>query len=274
MRTVSPDPKQSSNRMKYLICLLVIVLLDGCTQNNPPTAPDAQSWFYLDFTGYGETMGPGYLKVFSDSSWEEYYGIDTVNGTGYVSILSSDSSLMFYTQTTGQYSGYRIPGQDPVIFDAPLPFLPTRWPSNTTFARTATFTLMGLSVAVTDFYTLVDTGGLVTPVGTFSPVPHFEDDTYLEASDGETGYASQDLWTARGPGVVLTAQQGQPAAYFIRGYVNGKAWGSALPSWNAVAGGRSPDVGLRGLLRILRTGSSGLYAGRTSTFLPKPKPNP
>ncbi len=257
--------------MKYFFCLLLPVIVSSCTRNDVPTGPDNQSWFYLDFTGYGESLVPGYLKVYSDSSWEQYGGIDTVNGTAFVTVLSSDSSMTFYTQPTGQYAGYQLPGQDPIIFDSPLPFLPARWPSDTTFARTATFTLMGYYVAVTDFYTLVDTAGVLTPVGSFSPVPHFEDVTYLEASDGETGYASQDLWTARGPGVVVTEQQGNPAVYFLHGFVNGKTWGGPAPPRTVAAErGISPAAQLSGLLRTWKPGIRGVFAGRRSPVLPKP----
>lgn len=236
--------------MKYLVCLFLLVIMVACNKDQAPTAPATSPWFYLDFTGYGEALQPGYLKVYSDSSWEEYGGIDTVNGTAYVSALTSDSALSYYTLATGQYAGYKLMGQDPIIFDAPLPFLPTHWPSDTTFARTATFTLSGYSVSITDFYTLIDTAGIVTPVGNFSPAPHFQDVTYVAVSDGSTGYASQDIWTARGPGVVVTVQQGQSAVYFIRGYVNGQTWGSASLAQKTVPqGGLSRQGGLRGLFR-------------------------
>jgi hypothetical protein len=236
--------------MKYLVCLFPLVIMVACNKDQAPTAPAASPWFYLDFTGYGEALQPGFLKVYSDSSWEEYGGIDTVNGTAYVSTLTSDSSLSYYTLTTGQYAGYKLTGQGPIIFDAPLPFLPMHWPSDTTFARTATFTFSGLSVSITDFYTLIDTAGIGTPVGNFSPAPHFQDVTYVALSDGSTGYASQDIWTARGPGVVVTVQQGQSAVYFIRGYVNGQSWGSASLAQKILPqGGLSHHVGLRGLFR-------------------------
>lgn len=255
--------------IKHCFCLFLAVLLNACTQNNP-TGPAPQAWFYLDFTGYGEKIEPGYVKVYSDSSWEEYGGIDTVNGTAYLSILSSDSSLAFYTQSSGQYAGYKLLNQDPIIFDSPLPFLPTRWPSDTSFARTATFTLQGYFVKVTDLYTLVDTAGIATPVGNFSPSPHFEDDTYVSASDGESGYASRDIWTARGPGVIVTAQSGLSAVYLVRGYVNGINWGSPASARNfAARGGDSRELGLTEVLRRWKSGVRGAFAGGRSLFLPK-----
>jgi len=60
---------------------------DCCNKDQPPTGPTTPTLFYLDLTGYGETLQPGYLKIYSDSSWEKYGGIDTVNGTAYVSTV-------------------------------------------------------------------------------------------------------------------------------------------------------------------------------------------
>jgi len=257
--------------MKYLVYLFPLALLIACNKDQPPTGPTTPTWFYLDLTGYGETLQPGYLKIYSDSSWEKYGGIDTVNGTAYVSTVASDSTLSYYTLATGQYAGYKLTGLDPILFDVPVPFLPTHWPSDSTFARTATFTVAGYSVSVTDLYTLIDTAVIVTPLGSFSPAPHFHNVTYAVASDGATGYASQDIWTARGPGVIVTMQQGQSAVYFVRGYVNGKSWeGTTSAQKTAPQGGLSHRGGLRGLLRFSEPGVSWGPVRNKSIFLPKP----
>lgn len=257
--------------IKYLVCLLPLVLVLACTKGETPTGPTTPAWFYFDFTGYGETLEPNYIKIYSDSSWEKYRGIDTVKGTGYISAIASDSTLYYYTVATGQYAGYKLRDQDPIIFDAPSPFLPTRWPSDTTFARTATFTLMGYSVAITDFYTLIDTTGIVTPLGKFSPAPHFLHMTYIKVSDGEAYYGSQELWAARGPGVIITEQQGQPAVYFIRGFVNGKTWDSSTPVQKpALRGAFSSAVGLRGLLRSSTSALSSALVRSKAPLLPTP----
>jgi hypothetical protein len=215
--------------MKYLFCCLPVLLSLACNKASTPTGPDTGPWYYFDLTGYGETLGPGYLKVFSDSTWQKYAGIDTLLGTGYVTVLSNDSSLSLYTTATFQYAGYQLNGQVPIIFDNPLPPLPTRWPSDTTYGRTATFTYNGYFIEITDYYTLVDTDSVATPVGNFSPAVHIFDETYLSASNGGTGYGAQDLWLARGPGEIVSVQQGQPAVFFVYGYVNGKAWGGNAP---------------------------------------------
>jgi len=215
--------------MKYLICCLPVFFLLACNQAATPTGPATGPWYYFDFTGFGETLGPGYLKVFSDSSWEKYAGIDTLQGTAYVSVLSSDSTISLYTPGTLEYAGYQLLNQAPIIFDNPLPPLPTHWPSDTSYGETATFTYMGYSVGITDYYTLVDTDSVATPVGNFSPAAHIFDQTYLIASNGGTGYYTQDLWLARGPGEVVSEQQGQSAVFFVYGYVNGKTWGGAAP---------------------------------------------
>jgi hypothetical protein len=221
--------------MKNLVCfllvflLLPVFLLLACNKALTPTGPDTGPWYYFDLTGYGETLGPGYFKVFSDSTWQKYAGIDTLMGTAYVSVISSDSTLSLYTTATFQYAGYQLSGQVPIIFDNPLPPLPAHWASDTAYGRTATFTYNGYFVEITDYYSLVDTDSVATPVGNFSPAAHMLDETYLSASNGGTGYGAQDIWLARGPGEIVSVQQGQPAVFFVYGYVNGRSWGGNAP---------------------------------------------
>jgi len=256
--------------MKYFVCLLLLVLAAACTTGentvgiiNPPS-------FKFDFTGYGERLEPAYVKIFSDSSWEEYGGVDTVKGTGYLSTLTNDSSRYYYTLATRQYAGYRIAGQAPVIFDVPLPLLPAHWSSDTSFSRTATFTAAGYSVSITDAYTLLDTAAVVTPLGNFSPAPHFLDETYVTVSDGEAFYGSQEFWAARGPGVIITAQSGQSAVYFIRGDVNGIAWGSSTTVQRYSQGDITQAVGVRGLFLVSRSDLLRAIARRKGLILQQP----
>jgi len=233
--------------MKYVVCLLPLLLVPACTSGDIPVGIINPPFFYFDFTGYGEKLEPGYIKVYSDSSWDKYLGIDTVNGTAYVSTIASDSTLNYFTVSTGQYAGYRVAGQDPVIFDAPYPFLPARWPSDSTIGRSVRFTSMGSTVTVTELYTLQDTAAVATPVGTFSPTPHFLQETYVTLSGGQTLYGSQDLWAARGPGLIITLQQGGTPVYFVRGFVNGRSWdGTASVQKSARRGALAPQVGLKG----------------------------
>ncbi len=220
--------------MKHFFCCLPVLVLLACNQAATPTGPANGSWYYFDFTGYGEALEPGYLKVFSDSTWQKYAGIDTLMGTAYVTVLSSDSSLSLYTTGTFEYAGYQLSGQAPIIFDSPLPPLPTHWPSDTTYGRTATFTYNGYFVEITDYYSIVDTDSVATPVGNFFPAVHIFDETYLIATNGGTGYGAQDIWLARGPGEIVYAQEGQSAVFFVYGYVNGKAWGGYAPAQRVV----------------------------------------
>ena len=232
--------------MKYVVCLLPLLLIPACGSNDIPVGIINPPFFYFDFTGYGEKLEPGYVKVYSDSSWDRYLGIDTVNGAAFIATLASDSSLNYFTVTAGQYAGYRVPGQDPVIFNAPYPFLPTRWPSDSTIGRSVSFTAMGSTVTITELYTLEDTAAVATPVGTFSPTPHFLLETYVTITNGQTLYGAQDLWTARGPGLVISLQQGGTPVYFIRGFVNGKAWdGSASVQTSARPGALAPRAGVQ-----------------------------
>jgi hypothetical protein len=56
--------------MKYLFCCLPVLLSLACNKASTPTGPDTGPWYYFDLTGYGETLGPGYLKVHGKSTRE------------------------------------------------------------------------------------------------------------------------------------------------------------------------------------------------------------
>lgn len=257
--------------MKYIFCCLPLLLLLACNNASGPTGPDNGPWYYFDFTGYGEDLSPGYFKVYSDSTWQKYAGIDTVLGTAYVAVLADDSTLSLYSTGANLYAGYQLNGQAPIIFDSPLPPLPTRWPSDTTYGRVATFTYNGIFVQITDYYTLVDTDSVATPVGNFSPAAHILDQTYLITSNGGSGYDAQDIWLGRGPGEIVYAGQGQAAVFFMYGYVNGTAWGGygqgqvAVIRQNLTAVSRSSRVPA-GSNRTL-TGSNQIHAGSNSALL-------
>jgi hypothetical protein len=257
--------------MKYVVCLLPLLFVTACNKADIPIGFISGPPFKFAFTGFGETLEPGYLKVFSDSSREQYRGIDSVNGTLYLSTIAGDSTLIYYTFVAHQYAGYKLAGQDPIIFDAPLPSLPARWSSDTAVARTATFTVGGNAVSITDTYTLLDTAAVVTPLGSFSPAPHFLDQTSVSVSNGGSFSGSQEFWLARGPGEIITIQAGQSPVYFIYGFVNGVTWGGTTAVQKSPPGsGVTPEVGLRGLPRLLKSILPMTIVQRKALFAPSP----
>jgi len=224
--------------MKQSISLLLLLVLWGCTKDgtltgpsapaeNPTVPPPTQTWYYVDFAGYGEALEPNYMKVYSDGSWERYGGIDNVNGMAYLVIVASDTTRYYYTMSTHQYAGFRQPNGDLVMFATPRAILPTRWRSDTTVMLASTFTFMGYSVSVTTSYKLIDTECVVNSLGSFSPVAHFGVWVHMDASSGNASSTYQEIWLARGPGGIEFKRQDHDPVYFVKGYVNGRTWGPA-----------------------------------------------
>jgi hypothetical protein len=222
--------------MKQFVSALLLLGFLGCTKDGTPTGPSgpthtpvdpppAATWFYVDLTGYREDLGPGYAKVYSDSSWEKYGGIETVKGTAYLAILVSDSARYYYTMTTCQYAGHKLKGEDPIIFDEPNALLPASWRSDTTVTVTTKFAYMNNVVVMKTSYQLVDTVGIATPLGSFSPVLHFYVRVDITTSSGVAPSKYQDIWLARGPAGIKIQLQGRAPVYFDHGYVNGRSWG-------------------------------------------------
>jgi hypothetical protein len=224
--------------MKQSPLFFLLLVLFGCTKDGtltgpsaptetPIVPPPAQTWYYVDFTGYGELLEPNYLKAYSDGSWEKYGGIDSVNGTAYLVLAASDSTRHYYTTTTHQYAGFRQPKGGLIMFTAPRAFLPTRWRSDTTVVLASSFIYLGYSVLLTTTYTLVDTQRVVTSLGSFSPVAHFGVRIDMQASSGDASSTYQEIWLARGPGGIEFKDQGRGPVFFVHGYVNGRSWGNA-----------------------------------------------
>jgi hypothetical protein len=248
--------------MKYIAAVVIVFAFTGCSEEGPPTGPVGTTEtridppplapYYMDFSGYGESVEPGFIKVYSDGAWDKYAGVQIVKDRTYKTIVCADSSTHYYMEATGQYAGFREKGKNVVLFDVPMGTLPTRWRSDTTVTLSATFTQSGARVALVTSYVLADTGSLTTPVGAFSAVAHFRIHVSISSSVGGGYSISRESWVARGPGGVVMRQAEGASIYFVRGSVNGRSWGS--PSGAQGPAGESAlsaPVVARGLLRTV-----------------------
>ena len=226
--------------MRHFILFCAVTVLCGCSNDEGPVEPRTASTEYttpkdpgppataysFDFTGYGETLEPGYSKTFSDGSWNKYVGMETVGGKTYKVVDADNGSRYYYTLTSGQYAGYRPPNDATVMFDAPEAQLPAGWNLKATVVSSVSFTYQGYSVSAKKSYTLIDTLRTVTVLGSFSPVAHFMLRLDLTASSGDASTTLEDVWVARGPGGIKFQIAGKTAAEFSYGYVNGTSWGT------------------------------------------------
>ena len=226
--------------MKNIIPLCVVVAMFGCANDDGPVGPTgpgtsdgtphetnpAPGAYSFDFTGYAETLEPGYVKTYSDGSWNRYAGKEVVNGTTYLAVDADNGARYYYTLVGGRYAGCRPPGESAVIFDAPQPMLPAGWNLYSTIVLSVNFSYGGYSVSAKTSYRLIDTAQAVTVLGSFAPVAHFTVQVDMTSSSGDASTTIEDLWVARGPGEIRFRYQGTNTAEFVYGYVNGRSWGT------------------------------------------------
>ncbi len=215
-------------RIVVLSLFLFSAMFYACNQPGPTQAVLSGS---ISLVGYGESIDSSYFKVWSDSSWEAFYGDTTINGVTYTTLLDAYGNKYFYDSLG--YAGFDVPqlfGDTTIVFGSPLPSLPDTVTAGLTYGLQTTFTVQGTSFLLTDEETLFDTSAITTPFGTFNGCPGIQSSNYI--STGGTLYASSDenYWLAQGPSDI--EQDLLDVGYSILmeyGVVNGKGWGVTYP---------------------------------------------
>ncbi len=226
-------------QIAIIYIFLFSVIFCACNQPTGNNGPSFTGKLVLD--GYGETVDSTYHKVWSDSSWEEFYQDTTINGVTYITILDAYGTEYLYDSLG--YSGLQLYGYDAFMFDAPLPSLPDTVVGGQTYALLTTFTYQGTKFNFIDDETLVDTSTITVPFGTFASCPGIQSNNAI-VSGGQAYFSSNTVyWLARGPSEI--AQDLSDLGYsifMVYGVVNGKGWGVSFGKVNA--GGVPPSVGL------------------------------
>ncbi|HUI29424.1 MAG TPA: hypothetical protein VLX91_04335 [Candidatus Acidoferrales bacterium] len=224
--------------MKLLIiacsfCASVIVC--SCIRTGSgTTGPKIPQTIALD--GYGEELDSTYYKVWSDSSWEEFYQDTTINGVTYTVLLDAYGEESLYD--SAGYSGFILPqtifGDTVIIFDAPLPSLPDTMVSGQTYVLKTTFSFQGVSFVLEDDESFQGaTASINLPFGTFTNCPDLVS-TQSITGGGET-VAGGDLeyWLAKGPSDIqqnINLNNGYTYTIeMVYGVVNGQGWGVKYP---------------------------------------------
>jgi len=214
-------------KRNFAICLIVVSATFCACNNQPvPTQPTFSGMVTLD--GFGEAVDTSYYKVWSDSSWQEFYKDTTINSTTYGAILDAYGNEYFY-DSSGLYAGFELPqiyGENAIIFDSPLPSIPDTMIGGETYALQTTFSFQSTSYGLVDDETLIDTSTIAVPFGTFAGCPGIESNTAI--TSGGAAFAGSDIiyWLAKGPSDI--EQQLLDFGYSIfmtYGVVNGKGWG-------------------------------------------------
>jgi len=238
--------------MKFLSGLSLIVstiMFYSCSTNPSPTAPPSQvNSVPLSLDGYGENLDSTYYKVWSDSSWEEFYADTTINGTVYAVIMDNTGFENIYGPNG--YSGFGQYGGSVVMFDSALGSLPDTMIGGQTYSAQTTFYSQGASYLFTDQETILDTTTVATPFGTFT-------DCIVRQSLAALNGVVQSVtvyWLAKGPSDIARQYYNGYTILMAYGVVNGQGWGTtlseespgALARQHSFAFGKQNSAGLPG----------------------------
>ncbi len=216
--------------MRPVLCavfLCLSVLLEACNSTPAPTEPTAPTIplgpaVPLSVVGYGVSLDSSYFKVWSDSSWDQFYGDTIINGTQYTITLDDAGNENLYGPDG--YSGFGTYGADIVLFDSVLASLPDTMVGRTPYLMQTTFTYQGAHYVLMDQETLVDTTTVSLPFGTFTDCRVLQS---IGTINGVLQYAT-DSWLAKGPSDIAREYITVYGAYRIQmayGSVNGQSWG-------------------------------------------------
>ena len=212
--------------MKRISLVVLALVLSSCANPvAPPRPPDG-----LNLSGYGITLGPGYIKVWSDSSWSKFNGMDTVHGVVYYTEMTSDSAVYYYTPsnydpTTLLYAGFIPAGGSLIMFDVPLAAFPDTMQLGKVYTSKTTFFYQGYDFTMTLNQSALDTMALSVPVGTFQHCVRMYGESIITAG-GQTQTERYGSWLARGPAAIKEVLNSGATIVMVRGSVNGQIWSS------------------------------------------------
>ncbi len=217
--------------MLVLLAVSAAVLLSSCSQP-PPTAPRSpsppshtQSPSSFAFTGYGEVLDSTYYKVWSDSSWEEFYMDTTINGTEYRVLLDNTGYEYFYGPNG--YDGIWPYGGSLILFDSTLASLPDTMVEGKSYTIKTTFSTQGIGYTLTDQVVLLDTGSVMVSFGTFYDCLHLQSTTAVSGG-GQSQTQTTQYWYAKGPSDIKRIYESTGATVLMAyGVVNGVGWGTS-----------------------------------------------
>ncbi len=201
------------------------IFLSSCSQNTAPTSsvlPQGITGEPFNMVGYGIDLDSTYYKVWSDSSWEEYYMDTTISGTKYTVLLENTGYEYFYGPSG--YAGFWPYGGSLVMFDSVLASIPDTMIGGQTYTLQTTFSYQGTSYVLTDLEALVDTTTVGVPFGTFADCRVLQS---TGAINGVTQY-STTYWFAKGPADIVRQDYTGYTINMAYGVVNDQGWGVTL----------------------------------------------
>lgn len=205
------------------VCFFVLSLIClSCNKEETPESPPQQRTLLL--SGYGSSIDSSYYKVWSDSTWEKFNRLVTIDSVTYTTVVTDDGSEYYYSVLG--YAGFQIAGEPLIMFDRPLPSLPDTVVFGQRYTRTTTFFLDGYVFTMKVEQYLQDTVSLSVPFGTFNACLWFNSTTSVSVDGLKKVYSAQ-FWVAKGPADIKQTLTSGQTIIMVRGRVNRQGWGMA-----------------------------------------------
>ena len=222
------------------VCMIFTsIVLSSCNQTSAPTGTSPQfpnPGLAVSLVGYGSTLDSTYYKVWSDSSWQEFYIDTTISGTTYSVLLDDAGNETLYGPDG--YSGFGVNGGYVVLFDSALASPPDTMLEGTPYVTQTTFSYQGSSYVLTDQETLLDTTTVTLPFGTFTDCPVIQS---VGSINGSLQYVNV-YWLAKGPSDIVRQDYTGYTIQMAYGVVNGQNWGITSGALPAIAANRVPST--------------------------------
>lgn len=200
--------------------LAVLLIVNGCKKSESPVAPAPVRTMHV--AAYGFSIDSSYYKVWSDSSWEKFNQVTTVNNVVYATVLTSTGDEQYYSMAG--YAGIKPSGQMLIIFDSPIGSLSDTLEFGRVYTQQATFSYQGFGFTLSVEQSLRDTVGVTVAFGHFNPCLWFDVKTTMSGA-GQTQTQTQQVWIAAGPSSIKQMANSGVITEMVRGRVNGQGWG-------------------------------------------------
>jgi hypothetical protein len=220
--------RASLNWLMVVLIVIISIVLISCDDDSQPASstpppPPPPSRPIFDITPYYEVYDSGYHKIWSDSSWVRYVGVETRNSVNYVVIRNNSNTKYYYTPQG--YAGFAATNGDVIIFDHAIPGLPSKMAFDSSYRRSTTFFYSGYSFSLTFTNRLTDTNISVSlPFGVVTPcVSLITTGTVSSGGDSESNTTNNAIGKIIGG--VRSTDLSDITIIFVRGRVGGQMWG-------------------------------------------------
>ncbi len=176
-------------------------------------------------TGYGFAIDSSFYRLWSDSSWEKFNQVVTLNGTTYVTLITNDGYEYYYSQSG--WAGFKEQGQSLILFDTPMPSLPDTMVFAQTYTSATSFSYQEYIYSLKVQQSLQDTVSVSVSFGTFDPCLWIKTKS-TQSVNGQSMVQNLQSWLAKGPSDIKEILSNGFTITMLRGWVNGRSWGTSV----------------------------------------------